>query len=133
MHWLGSIAELTSIDLQRTSWLDTENQNPHWSFSEFMCSYFDDFGCDDYGYRLAEGYLSAEEFETIRPWHELLDKYDSPNDEDWNDAKVLEDPKWLAIVSSGEVIRRRLEALLGPTELKFLNEALIYPGPSKWP
>lgn len=98
-----------------------------------MCSYFDDLGCDDYGYRLAEGYLSADEFDAIKPWHDLLEKYDSPDDDDRNSAKVLEDPKWVTIVSSGEVARRRLETLLGPEEVNILKEALIYPGPSKWP
>lgn len=98
-----------------------------------MGSYFDDVGCDSYGDRLAEGNLSVEEFDTIKPWHEMLEKYDSPYDDDWNSAKVLADPKWLAIVSTGEVVRRRLETLLGPDELKILKDAMIYPGSSKWP
>ena len=40
-RWLSSFNELTSIELQQKSWLDRFNKNSHWSFVEFMCSYFD--------------------------------------------------------------------------------------------
>lgn len=130
--WLASIAELTSIDLQRASWLDAGDQNPHWSFIESMCFYFDDCACDDYLLHIKHGYLSPEEFEAIRAWHELLDHYNSPDGDD-NSAKVLEDPDWLAVVSTGNVARQRLETYLNASEMEIIRKALIYPGPSKWP
>lgn len=132
-NWLECIAELTSVELQRTAWLDTENQNPHWSFTEFMSCYFDDCRCDDYGYRLSHGYLTDQELEAIKPWHELLDEYRCPNNDWWNHSAILEDPKWLAIVAAGVHAKQRLQVLLTPVELDILDDAVIYPGPSKWP
>jgi len=35
-RWLSCINELTSIELQRKSWLDKSNTNPHWTFVEFI-------------------------------------------------------------------------------------------------
>ena len=41
-NWLISINELTDYNLQKTSWLNKETKSPHWSYVEFMCSYFND-------------------------------------------------------------------------------------------
>jgi hypothetical protein len=58
---------LTSIDLQKASWLDKENTNPHWSFVEFICCYFDDLALDDnYKSEINEGFVSIEEYNLIR-------------------------------------------------------------------
>jgi|GEM_PF-5637445 hypothetical protein len=47
-RWLGCINELTSLDFQKISWFNRTHTNPHWSFVEFMCSYFDDLAIDEY-------------------------------------------------------------------------------------
>jgi len=41
-NWLCALLSLADIDLQRERWLNKEIANPHWSYLEFMCSYFDD-------------------------------------------------------------------------------------------
>src|SRR5690606_4008924 len=89
-NWLSSINELTSIDLQRNSWLDKTHTNTHWSFVEFMCSYFDDLAIDNsYNYPLKKGWISNQEFEIVREWHELLDKYNSPKNNDYDHEAIL--------------------------------------------
>ena len=69
-RWLGSINELTSIELQRSSWLDNDNTNPHWSFVEFMCCYFDDLVIDDnYKFELENNWITRTEYQIISEWH----------------------------------------------------------------
>jgi len=126
-RWLDCINELTSLDLQNKSWLDKTHKNPHWSFVEFMCSYFDDLGIDDsYKYPLDKGWVTDKEFEIIRDWHEKLDKYNSPKNDDYDHVRILNDPKWLDILQSGLIIKRKLALILNEAEKKILNEEINY-------
>ncbi len=84
-RWLKCINELTSLDLQKKSWLYRTRTNPNWSFVEFRCSYFDDLGIDDNRkYPLEKGWVTRQEYEIIKEWHETLDKYDSPKNGDYD-------------------------------------------------
>ena len=126
-RWLGCINELTSLDLQKKSWLDKTQTNPHWSFVEFMCSYFDDLGIDDnYKNPIDSGWLTDKEFEIIKDWHEALDKYDSPKNDDFDHAAILTDPKWLYILQSGLTMKNQLASVLNETEKKTLTEEINY-------
>jgi hypothetical protein len=126
-RWLGCINELTSLDLQKKSWLDTTHTNPHWSFVEFLCCYFDDLGIDDnYKYPLDKCWLTDQEFEIIKDWHEALEKYDSPKNDDYDHVAILNDPKWLAILQSGLTIKDKLASTLNETEKKILTEEINY-------
>ncbi|MBK9764485.1 MAG: hypothetical protein IPO87_14285 [Flavobacteriales bacterium] len=132
-NWLESIAELTSIDLQRTSWLDTKNQNPHWTFVEFMCGYFDDaINHDEYAKHIDSGMVSATEYAAIQSWHNALRDYKTPTGDD-DHKTILEDPKWHVIVELGNSARRQLTLILNDEERSILKNAMIYPGPSIWP
>ena len=125
--WLRSINELTSFELQLKSWLDRKNSNPHWSFGEFMCSYFDDLVIDDnYKDQLNKGWASNEEIEIIKAWHEALDKYDSPNNNDFDHEAILNDPKWLDILQIGVNTKNKLAETLNETEKQFLNKEIDY-------
>ena len=125
--WLGCINELTSLDLQKKSWLDKTHTNPHWSFVEFMCSYFDDLGIDDhYEYPIDKGWLTNQEFEIIKDWHEALDKYDSPKNGDYDHSAILNDPKWLDILQIGQTMKNKLVSTLNETEKKILTEEIHY-------
>ncbi|AHW62337.1 hypothetical protein SAMN05444285_16211 [Draconibacterium orientale] len=126
-RWLSCINELTSLELQRKSWLDKSNTNPHWSFVEFMCSYFDDLVIDNnYKDLLNEGWISKREFEIIQSWHGLLDKYDSPNNEDHDVEAILADKKWQRIVEEGKKAKSELSRLLSKDENQILNEKIDY-------
>jgi hypothetical protein len=126
-RWLNCINELTSLDLQRKSWLDKSNTNPHWTFVEFMCSYFDDLGFEkNYENEIADGWISESEFESIRIWHKLLDKYDSPSNDDYDVEAILADKEWQMIVEKGKNAKIELSRLLRKEEYDILNEEIDY-------
>ena len=125
--WLGCINELTSLGLQEKSWLDRTNTNPHWSFVEFMCSYFDDLAIDDnYKDSLKNGWVTEQEFEIIRDWHEALDKYETPKNDDYDNDAVLNDLKWLGILQTGVQVKFKLTETLSEREKQILNEEINY-------
>ena len=125
-RWLSSINELTSIELQKSSWLDKSNTNPHWSFTEFMCCYFDDLSLDNnYQDQLKISWISEQEFKLIKEWHIALDKYESPTDDDDRES-ILEDKKWLEIVNLGVIAKQELIKYLNIEELNILTEKIDY-------
>ncbi|MBK9514623.1 MAG: hypothetical protein IPO05_13605 [Flavobacteriales bacterium] len=125
--WLGCINALTSIELQRKAWLDRTNTNPSWSFVEFMCSYFDDLSIDNnYKIQVERRWVTSNELEVIKNWHEALSRYQSPNNDDYDDESILNDPKWLSIVQLGVVAKRTLTDMLGERETNVLNEEIDY-------
>lgn len=126
-RWLDSINELTSLRLQQESWLDNSHSNPHWSFVEFMCCYFDDLSIDkNYEDLIASGYVSQQEFEIINQWHEDLNNYDSPNNDDYDNQAILNDSKWLDIVKLGELTKNILAEVLNSDERQILMQEINY-------
>ncbi|MBI3221103.1 MAG: hypothetical protein HYZ44_16445 [Bacteroidetes bacterium] len=121
-RWLDSINELTSLDLQIKSWLDKGNTNPHGSFAEFMCTYFDDLSLrDNYQSALNNGWVTDQEFVIVGAWHEALDEYNSPNDDDQDSETILNDQKWLAIVNIGQAVKEKLKNMLTADEIRNLT------------
>ncbi|MGB1205857.1 MAG: hypothetical protein ACPG5B_09435 [Chitinophagales bacterium] len=126
-RWLSCLNELTSIELQKTSWLDKSTTNPHWSYVEFMCSYFDDLAIDNnYEEQLKNGYISKEEYLIIKDWHIKLDNYNEPNGDCDNREAILKDKKWLRIVNEGFEIRKKMENFLNSKEIEILNKNSEY-------
>ena len=126
-RWLSCINQLTSLDLQKKSWLDKTHTNPHWSFVEFMCSYFDDLAIEDtYNYQLDKGWVTKLEFKIIKNWHIALDNYKSPKNDDYDNEAILDDPKWIEILRNGMEIRNELGKTLNDTERQFLTEEIDY-------
>jgi hypothetical protein len=126
-RWLSCLNELTSLKLQRESWLDKTNSNPHWSFVEFMCSYFDDLGIDNnYEYQLKKEWISKKEFETIKQWHELLDKYNSPKNDDYNHKSIIDDIEWKLIIQKGQKAIKELNKSLNIKETQILTNEIDY-------
>jgi hypothetical protein len=124
-RWLSSINELTSFDLQKKSWIDKTHSNPHWSFVEFMCSYFDDLAIDDnYKYQLDKGWVTKNEYELIEDWHIALDKYNSPKNDNYDNEAILNDPNWLNILEIGLKTREELAKTLNESERVFLTEEI---------
>ena len=113
LNWLGCLNEFADIDLQRRTWLDLTNRNPHWSYVEFMCTYFDNVICDrTYTELVAEGLVSVAEAILVEPLHALLDEHEAPDGNDSNAAGVLADSAWLAITVEAKAINARLARLL---------------------
>ena len=126
-RWLDCINELTSFRLQQESWLDISHTNPHWSFVEFMCCYFDDLSiADNYTDHIAKGFVSQKEFDVISQWHEELDNYTSPNNDDYDHQAILNDSKWLDIVKCGEVAKNNLAKILSDDERQILTQKINY-------
>ena len=126
-NWLSRINELTSFDLQKKSWLDKTHTNPHWSFIEFMCCYFDDLAIDNnYKYPLEKGWLTKKEFEIIKEWNEALDKYNSPKNNDYDHEAILNDSKWLEILRSGVTMKIKIAERLNEKETEILSEKINY-------
>ncbi len=126
-RWLSCINELTSFELQRKSWVDKSNTNPHWSFVEFMCCYFDDLGIDNnYEFQLKKGWIIKKEFDSIAVWHQLLDKYDSPKKDDYDVEAILTDKKWLMIIEEGEKAKNELSGNISDEEKRILLEEIDY-------
>ncbi len=120
-RWLNAISELTSLCLQQKAWLDQHKKNPHWSFAEFMCCYFDDILADQsYGHYIDIGWVLPEEAAILKNWHEDLDKYQSPGNDDFNNEAILNDKKWLEVVKKGVEAKQKLGALLGKEESRIL-------------
>lgn len=126
-QWLASIQQFADIETQRKKWLDPANTNPHWSFIEYMCCYFDDIGLNDggLGYEgwVLEGLATRDEVEAVQRFHALADAYKAPNGDDYDDKAILEDPQWADVVGAAKEAQQRLAQLItDPAELKLLLE-----------
>jgi hypothetical protein len=110
LNWLCCLLSLADIDLQRERWLNKEITNPHWSYVEFRCEYFDDCRAKDYVSLLEEGFISQAEFDCIRDFHEALDGYRPPNQYDHH--AILGDPRWHEIIAKGHISIRFLRTLI---------------------
>ena len=113
LSWLGSIQEFADEEVQRESWLNLHNSNPHHSFVELMCTYFDGLGFSDEGYSRfqAERLLTADERAAVTPFHDLADAYAPPTD-DYDHAAILDDPHWARVVESARMAQTALLPLL---------------------
>ncbi len=105
--WFSSVAEISSIGLQRRTWLDRTNRNPHWSYIEFVSSYPDR---DQLEQGRREGWLSAGEFEALEGLRGAVAGYAAPKGDVYDNNAVLDDPAWHAVVAAAERARRRLLA-----------------------
>ena len=81
--WLSSIQEFADDATQRSKWLDPRNENPHFSFVEYMCCYFDNLNLAQSGYdrASAQGYVSVEEIDAVHQFHMAAEAYASPTDD----------------------------------------------------
>lgn len=122
--WLKCISELSAFELQRKKWLKPDG-NLHWSFTEFMNSYFDDLPLNNdrnYSDYIELGFVTQEEYNVLKEWHTKLENYQPPNSEDWNNVAVLNDPKWKTIVALGLEVKSELATLVNPQERGYLQD-----------
>ena len=68
-NWLGSLEEVADVEMQRSTWLNPDNCNPHYSFVEYVECYFDGLVLNDseggYSAPIAEGLLTTEEARAV--------------------------------------------------------------------
>lgn len=96
------IIELSDLSLQRKLWLNENNDTGLISsYTELMCSLFDDFNFDDFIDNRASkiGLSNAAIFE-LNKLRELLNSY---NEKD-SDEEIINDPKWKKVVEQAKVV-----------------------------
>lgn len=115
LRWLSSLQAFVDPAVQSARWTDPNEGNPHFSFVECMCCYFDDADLRDqgaYARRIARGYVSEEEADVVAEFHQLADEYSPPKNDDYDVPAILTDPNWQAIVSTAQRTQVRLLDLL---------------------
>ncbi len=120
--WFCLVSEISDIDLQRRTWLDRTNRNPHWSYVEFVSSFPDHA---QILHARQQGRLTAGEFEILDELCRVVDAYSPPGNDDYDNAAVLDDPAWHSVAKAADRAKQRLlsiatdqherEMLLGST------------------
>lgn len=105
--WFAQVYEISDINLQRRTWLDPTNRNPHWSYIEFVEAYPQD---DQLSYARDHGWLAADEFKVLSELRHVLVGYSPPQDRVYDNAAVLDDPAWESVVTAAERARQQLLA-----------------------
>jgi len=128
-NWLRSINELTSLELQKNSWANINNDSYHRSFADFRRRYFQEVLLGiDYQFYIKEGWLTRKEFEIIKEWHNELELYvPPPNSYEQDGMTILSDKEWQSIVRFGMFTKRKLMIFISEKENKFLIDA-SFPG-----
>ncbi len=106
--WFCRVGELSDLDLQRRTWLDIRNTNPHWSYVEFIESYPERDQLSD---ALDHGWLTAEEFAILSELGRVLESHTAPGGNDYDNAAILNDPAWHAVVDAAERAKQQLLAM----------------------
>jgi hypothetical protein len=105
--WFSSVYEISDIDLQRRTWLDPLNRNPHWSYVEFRGKYPDR---EQLEYALKHGWLTADEFGLLSDLRRVLDGHKPPGRDYYDLDGILADPAWHSVVEAAERVRQQLLA-----------------------
>lgn len=103
--WFCRVGELSDIGLQRRTWLDATNRNPHWSYIEFIESYP---GHDQLLHALKQGWLTTAEFEVLSELGRILDSHAAPGGNGYDNVAVLDDPAWHSLVEAAQRARQQL-------------------------
>jgi hypothetical protein len=125
--WLGSVQELADRATQERMWLDKANTNPHFSFVEYLCCYFDGLRLEDgYQWAIDAGLLSNEEAMAAATLHSKFSGYRPPNG-DYDHEAILADPKWNEVVHCAQQAQT---ALMGLIEDRDERRSLTEPYPN---
>ncbi|ASR51299.1 hypothetical protein [Blastomonas fulva] len=134
-NWLCSIQEFSDLKTQRRLWLDPNASNPHYTFVEYMCCYFDGLAVFDdpsalgehYTVAREQGLVNADEAAAIEPFHAILAAYDAPGKDDYDHQAILADPKWMEVVAAAKSAQAALLPLIcDAEERRELMEKSIY-------
>ncbi|MEA1982084.1 MAG: hypothetical protein U9N39_00955 [Campylobacterota bacterium] len=105
LYWIHTIFEFSSIELQKSSWLQGES-----SFYESTSAYFEILALDDaYEKAVKYGNVSKEEAQAAQTFHTLLVFYDEPSEDP---QTVLEDPEWMEVVETAKEFWSKLKMMI---------------------
>lgn len=98
------IGELADLSLQRKLWLNENNDTGLISsYSELMCSLFDDYNFDGFiDNRASKIGLSNSVIFELNKLRELLNNYN----EKGSDKEIISDPDWKKVVEQAKIILR---------------------------
>lgn len=134
MSWLYNLVALSDLRFQNR-WIDRRITNPAWTYVEFMESYFGDLQLEDgYKEKINEKFLTRNEYNCIKDFHELLQQYRETNIDD-PDA-ILKDSNWLKIVAIGrESVLNLKKIIIDPDEIIAISSKLprLTAGDFTWP
>jgi hypothetical protein len=120
--WFSSIQDLSDASLQRRTWLDPTNRNPHWSYAEFVCSYPDD---DQLLHAHRAGWLAADEFAIMSDLRRALLAYTPPGNNHYDQVAILDEPGWHAVIeAAGRAKRKLLSQMISERERSALSGKL---------
>lgn len=130
LRWLSALQAFADCQQQGERWTDPEETNPHFSFVECMCCYFDDADVADlaaYDRRIEKGYLTISEAKSVSQFHNVADQYRPPNDDDYDVVAILADPGWQSVVRAAQGAQARLLSLLtDPREIAALTKPAVW-------
>ncbi len=122
LNWLSAIQYIASIKDQNQHWTNFEQNNPHWSFVEIMCEYFDDLDLNEgYDNYLEKGFVTKKEVAIVANLHNQLDIYEPPNKDEYDHEAILKDPTWISICKEAKRTCKKLMSVLSnPEELSLM-------------
>jgi hypothetical protein len=112
-NWFGSVYELSDVELQRQTWLDLTNINPHWSYIEFVECYPLPEQLED---AFEHGWLTQREFEILTDLGGVVSSHEAPNGDGYDSAAVLDDPAWHRVIAAARQAKQMLLPLVQDTK-----------------
>lgn len=77
----------------------------------------------DYAVALEKAFVTEREVLVVQEFHDLVDRYQPPNGDWFDDPAILADPAWGMIVARADLARESLIAILSdPDEIRWLTE-----------
>ena len=121
--WLESINVLTSLKLQKNSCENGVNGDSYHSLVKYVNCYFEIVlhGFDYEFYINDIEWITQEEYEIIKDWHNELHRYVALKPARFS-SSILSDMNWLNILCDGWLAKQKLMLILPKFESKILTE-----------
>ena len=121
--WLESIHKLTSFKLQNNIIVNMGNGVSYWPFDILVNNYIDKvfLGFDYQYYTDKMNYLSSEEYEIIKDWHNELEDYILLIGDESDETVILRDRLLISFLQNGKLAKQKLLAVLPESEKQYLK------------
>ena len=122
-NWLESIHKLTSFRLQNNINVNMANGTSYWPFDILVNNYIDKvlLGSDYQYYTDEINYLSPEEYEIIKEWHNELEDYILLIGDDSVETGISRDKLLISFLQNGKLVKHNLLAVLPEAEKQYLK------------
>lgn len=121
--WLESIHKLTSFKLQNNIIVNMGNGVSYWPFDILVNNYIDKvlLGFDYQYYTDKMNYLSSEEYEIIKDWHNELEDYILLIGDESDETVIQRDRILISFLQNGKLAKQKLLAVLPESEKQYLK------------